>query len=318
MKNRLILSLVAVLVALAAVPAIEAQDNQRVINVKNNLAGVTRSTTGLFWTTGQAALNYTTALIRVVPTGSPSGCSIEVRTGPTAALATKPVDDANATITCTSEVNKAVNSLDRYFNINLGTLSGGTTPTVTVYVTLTNGAGWTSNQTISGVTQSTAAGDHSSPWWIRESDGTNDRPMGDAQARAINVKPGNGTNAEKHVLDGVGTRGAGVLQTGQLGTLSAVVANTLTEVVAVTTGGAKTVIIGVWVESAVATTGQVDVKYGTDTNCGTGTTTLASLKASANNPLAPGFYPLPALVVADKATCIVTEAAGTTARLITQ
>jgi len=281
----------------AATPPSEAQDNQRVINVKNPLAGVQRSTTGIFWTTGQEALNFTSMLVRVVPTGSPSGCTIVVKTGPTAALATVAADDANASITCTSAINKVVNSLDSYFNLDLTALSGGSSPTVTVYVTLSNGVGWAFNQTLSGVTQGAGAGSRSSLWA---------------------TQPGYDTNAYKDVKAGVGVQGAGVQQHNQLGTLSAVVANTLTEVVAVTTGGAKTVIVGVWVESAVATTGVVDVKYGTGANCVTGTTTLASLKAAANNPLAAGFYPLPALVVADKATCIVTEAAGTTARLITQ
>jgi hypothetical protein len=142
----------------------------------------------------------------------------------------------------------------------------------------------------------------SAPWQSGEAQGRS----GDQQMARL-----------RFVSDGEQTRGSGVLQTGQVGNLSAVVANTLTQVVAAPAAG-QTVILGVWIESAVATTAVVDVKYGTGTNCATGTTTLASLKASTSNPLMAGYYPLPVRVPAAKATCLVTEAAGTTARLITQ
>jgi len=122
----------------------------------------------------------------------------------------------------------------------------------------------------------------------------------------------------RFVSDGEQAQGSGVLQTGQVGTLSAVIANTLTQVVAAPAAGLQTKIVGVWIESAVVTTAVVDVKYGTGTNCATGTTTLASLKAATTVPLPAGFYPLPVRVPAAKATCLLTEAAGTTARLITQ
>jgi hypothetical protein len=156
--------------------------------------------------------------------------------------------------------------------------------------------------------------------YVTNNDGTYSQPAGDAQARGINITPGTGTNAFKDVLAGVGALGAGVQQVAQLGTLSSpVAANTLTQVVADPGSGAATVLLGVYVEKATVTTGQVTVRYGTDSNCGTGTTTLMTIGPSTGtSPVRVGYYPLGALVPAHKALCLITNASSTSARVLTQ
>jgi hypothetical protein len=119
----------------------------------------------------------------------------------------------------------------------------------------------------------------------------------------------------RFIKHGVQTQGFGVQQVGMLGTLSAAVASaTLTEVVAAPASG-STVIVGVWVEKATASTGNVLVRYGTGTNCATGTTTLLSI--GVGSP-AIGFYPVYALAPAGKAVCLGTDAGTTSARVLYQ
>jgi len=293
-KEKLLAALLLVPLALLAAAPVAAQSRTPIVNVKYSYAGVTRSTTGLFWSSGNPALNFTSALIRVVPTGSPSGCTVKFYTGPTAALATIVADDANASITCTSAVNKSIAGIDNYFNMELTALTGGSSPTVTVYVTLTNSIGQTFNTTISEVTQGGAAADSSDPWPTK-------------------LANGSGVDAA-YLNEGVGALGAGVLQIGQLSTLSAAVAAaTLTEVVAATSGGDQTYIRAILVEKSAGGTGTVTVRYGTGTNCGTGTTTI--LGPITNPPI--GIIPLGILAPANVAVCVITDGTSTGARLLT-
>lgn len=312
MKPKLFL---ASLLALAFSLPLFAQRTIVMVN-KYPLAGVAMTADGNLWTAAQPALNYSSALVAVRKSGTVTGCSLAILTGPTAATATTAVNDANAAITCTSSVNKIVTNIDRYIQ---GTVSSWTgNGTVTVYITFTNGAGWNLNATLSGVTQSTGSGDHSTYWYSRPTDGSHELPMGDAQARAINMLPGNGTNAEKHMLDGVGALGAGVLQTATLGTLSTAVASaTRTEVVAVNAGAR--VLLGVFIETATNAAGIVTVSTGTGTNCGTSTATKVTLGiGTGTSPLAVGYHPVNALVAAGSAICLTTDAATTSARVLTQ
>jgi hypothetical protein len=120
-----------------------AQQRTPIVVNKYSFAAVTKAATGTFWTTGQSALNYNSAIIRLVPGGTSvaTACTARVFSGPTAALATVVADDPNNTIDCVSEKSVVVNNLGNYFNMQLDTLSGGTAPSLTVYVTLTNAVG---------------------------------------------------------------------------------------------------------------------------------------------------------------------------------
>jgi hypothetical protein len=319
MMNRLVSFLLAALIAMATAPPVFAQTRTPIVVTKNPLASAAMTADGNLWTTAQPALNFTTALVSVRKSGTVSGCTLTFYTGQTAATATSAVNDANATFSCATATNKVITNIDNYLQ---GTVSSWTgTGTITIYVTLTNGAGWSLNATLSSVTQGDgAASPGAVPWYVRGTDGTNLTPAGDAQARAISVIPGNGTNAAKHVLDGVGALGAGVLQTATIGTKSAPVASaTMAEVVATTTGGGKTVLLGVFVEKATNTTGSMTVTTGTGTNCASNAAVQLTLgPATGSSPLPIAFYPVNALMPADRAVCLTTDGSGTSARVLTQ
>lgn len=118
----------------------------------------------------------------------------------------------------------------------------------------------------------------------------------------------------KFVKDGITAQGQNVLQTGEVGTLSAAVATTsLTEVVAAPSSG-SIYLRGIWIEKATATTGNVLVRNGTGTNCGTGTATILSI--GVGSP-AIGYYPLNVLVPGANAVCLSTDASTTSARALT-
>lgn len=316
---------------------------QPIVASKFPYAGVSMSATGNVWTAAQTSLNYQNAIVHWVTAGGPASCTLHFLTGPTIALATLPVDDPNYAITCTSSGEHVIGALNNYFQINVSAFDVGSLKSVTVYVTLTNFAGNALNQTVSTVTQGAgAASPGAYPWYVYESDGTNNGPVGDAsarskyvilndgsshympagdaQARAINFTPGNGTDAFKAVKDGVGALGAGVQQVAEIGTLSAAAstAGTALQVVAAP-GTGSIVLLGVWLETATNSAGSVVVEYGTGSNCITNPTTIVTLgPATTSSPLALGYYPIHALVTAQKALCLVTDATTTSARALTQ
>ena len=115
------------------------------------------------------------------------------------------------------------------------------------------------------------------------------------------------------VKQGVSSQGDGVLQVGEVNTLSAAVATTtLTEVVAVPSSG-SIYLRGLLVEKSTGAAGTVTVKSGTGTNCGTGTATILG-------PLTDpqiGYTPLGILVAAGDALCLQTEATTTGVRALT-
>jgi hypothetical protein len=339
MKNRGLSCLLAgLLVLMLALPAF-SQGRTPIVVTKYTKTGVNVTADGNLWTTAQPAMNFGAALVSVRKTGTVTGCTLTTYTGPTAATATAAVNDANAAIDChTASVNKIIINLDQYFQMTVSSwaAAGGS---VDVYVTLTNGSGWNLNATLSAVTQSTGSGAAGTYWYIRQTDGTNTAPTGDAvarrsyvqgtdgtnsmpagdtQARAIQVTPGNGTNADKQMLDGVGALGAGVKQVATLGTLSAAVASaSMTQVVAVNAGAR--VLLGVIIETATNAAGIVTVSTGTGTNCGTGTATKVVFGiGTATSPLPVGYYPVNALVAAGSAICLTTDASTTSARVLTQ
>jgi len=334
MRRKLCLALFLALVT--ALP-LAAQVKQIVVINKYGLAGVAMTADGNLWTAAQPTLNYASALIAVRKTGSVAVCSLALLTGPTAATATAAINDANTTIDCSAAVNKVVINLDKFLQGTVSSWSG--TGTITIYVTLTNGTGWNLNATLSGVTQSTGSGVAGTYWYVRHTNGTQslpsmdaaaragyvtvtngtqNLPSGDAQARGISTIPGNGTNADKQMLDGVGALGAGVKQVATLGTLSAAVASaTRTEVVAVNAGAR--VLLGVIIETATNAAGIVTVSTGTGTNCGTSTATKVVFGiGTATSPLPVGYYPVNALVAAGSAICLTTDASTTSARVLTQ
>lgn len=120
------------------------------------------------------------------------------------------------------------------------------------------------------------------------------------------------------VAAGVAAKGNGVLQVGEVGTLSAAVTNTLTETNAAPSAG-SIYLRGIYIEKMTATTGTVTVDYGTGTNCGTGTTTILTIgPQTASSPIPIGYYPVNVLVTAKKALCLVTDGAGTSARALAE
>jgi len=111
---------------------------------------------------------------------------------------------------------------------------------------------------------------------------------------------------------GVQTQGAGVLQTGEVNSISAAVATaTLTQVVAAPTSG-SIYLRAILVEKITATTGSVTVQSGTGTNCGTGG---AVLFGPVVVPPA-GYLRLDLLVPATKALCLQTDAGTTSVRAL--
>jgi len=119
----------------------------------------------------------------------------------------------------------------------------------------------------------------------------------------------------RFVKDGVQSLGSGVLQVGEIGTLSAAVATTTrTQVVAAPAAGLSIYLRGVWIEKATATTGLITVTQGTGADCVTAPVVLLSI--GAGSP-AIGYYPVNAIVPAAKALCLTTDAATTSARALT-
>jgi hypothetical protein len=305
---------------------------------KYPLAGVAVTADGNLWSSAQPTFNYTSALVAIRKSGTVNVCSLALLTGPTAATATAAINDANTIIDCSAAVNKIVINLDRFIQGTVSSWSGN--GTITIYITLTNGMGWNLNATLSGVTQSTGSGAAGTYWYVRHTNGTQslpsmdaaaragyvtvtngtqNLPSGDAQARGISTIPGNGTNADKQMLDGVGALGAGVKQVATLGTLSAAVASATDAQVVAAPGSGSIVLLGVFLEKATNTTGTATVEYGTGTNCGTGKTTLLILGPQTASSLLPiGYYPVNALVPATKALCLVTDGSGTSIRALTQ
>lgn len=107
-------------------------------------------------------------------------------------------------------------------------------------------------------------------------------------------------------------KGAGVLQIGQVNTLTAAVASaTRAEVVAAPAAG-SIYLRALLVEKATASTGSVTVSLGTGTNCGTGTVVVAG---PIIVPLV-GNLPLGIQLTAAKALCLTTDGAGTSVRAL--
>lgn len=137
------------------------------------------------------------------------------------------------------------------------------------------------------------------------------------QARAVE----SWTQTLMATLDtGAIAKGAGVLQVGQVSTLSAVIADTTAiEVVAAPSAG-STYVRGIWVEKSTTDTGSVTLTYGTETTdpCDTDTATLLSLTAATGQTLKFGYTPLGIQVPAKKQLCAATDAATTVVRVLTQ
>lgn len=112
------------------------------------------------------------------------------------------------------------------------------------------------------------------------------------------------------------TQGAGVLQTGEVNSISSAVASATTaQVVAAPTAG-SIYLRSVFVEKMTTATGVVNVIYGTGTNCGTGTTTLLSLSLATGQAPVLGYVRLDVQVPATKALCLQTDAATTSVRAL--
>lgn len=115
----------------------------------------------------------------------------------------------------------------------------------------------------------------------------------------------------KFIKDGVQTQASGVLQVGEVNTLSAAVATgTLTQVVAAP-GSGSIYLRGLLVEKKSATP-TITIQYGTGTNCGTGTTVLAGPITPVNE-----YIPLHVLVPAGEALCLQTDSTDTGVRALT-
>jgi hypothetical protein len=121
----------------------------------------------------------------------------------------------------------------------------------------------------------------------------------------------------RFIKHGVQSQGFGVYQVGELSTLSAEVASaTLTEVVAAPSSG-SIYLRGIWINKSTTGTGSILIRYGTGTNCGTGTTTLMQLTAASGQTFPFGYVPIGVAVPAAKALCLSTDAATTGVRALT-
>jgi hypothetical protein len=114
---------------------------------------------------------------------------------------------------------------------------------------------------------------------------------------------------------GVSAKGARVLQTGEVSTLSASIASATAAKLATAPASGSIYLRAILVEkAATASSGStITLSYGTGTNCGTGTTTLLG---PVTAPPA-GYLPLGILVPAGKDLCAATDAATTVARVLT-
>lgn len=126
------------------------------------------------------------------------------------------------------------------------------------------------------------------------------------------------TFAQKFVKSGPQALGAGVLQVAPVNTGVEIAVATLTQIVAAPASG-SVYLDGIFLEKATATTGVVTLKYGTGTNCGTGTTTLIYVGPQvATSFLNLGYYPMHIQVPAGKALCAMTDATTTAAIVLAQ
>lgn len=114
------------------------------------------------------------------------------------------------------------------------------------------------------------------------------------------------------------TSGYGVLQTNRVVKGTDINSATLTQIIAAPATG-QIFVDGVFLEKATATTGAVTLQYGTGTNCGTGTATLAYIGPATSTSLMPlGYYPLKIQVPAAKALCAKVDATTTDALVLAQ
>ena len=120
--------------------------------------------------------------------------------------------------------------------------------------------------------------------------------------------------AMQFILNGVQAQGKGVLQVGELNTLSAAVASaTLTQVVAAPASG-SIYLRAILVEKSTGGAGTVTLQSGTGVNCATAPTVL--LGPITNPPV--GYTRLEILVPAGSALCVQTDAATTGVRVLAQ
>lgn len=151
-------------------------------------------------------------------TGSPSGCTIQLRSADSlgnltnngSAVAVAPANGTSAILFTpsiyTAAQMQAVYSCSAY--PSTGTLSLDFVPSVTVY------------------DSQGPAGSQSSPWWVRPTDGTNNMPMGDASARSIHETIDNAdvpTNLAQVNGNAVSTAANGVQKVGIVGNAGAAV-----------------------------------------------------------------------------------------------
>ena len=115
----------------------------------------------------------------------------------------------------------------------------------------------------------------------------------------------------KFANQGVQGGGAGILQTGDVSTLSAAVATaTLTRVVTAPATG-QTYVRGVIIEKSTGAAGSFTLQTGTGTNCGTGTTVV--LGPVVNMPVQQ--YYLGFNIPSGQDLCVQTDAATTSVRI---
>lgn len=119
--------------------------------------------------------------------------------------------------------------------------------------------------------------------------------------------------AMKFVNAGPQAKGASILQTGEVSTLSAATSNTIAKVVTAPAAG-SIYLRGIVVEKVSGATNTVLLSTGTGTNCGTGTAVL--LGPITNAPV--GYIPLGIQVTAVKDLCVTTDGATTVVRVLAQ
>lgn len=122
------------------------------------------------------------------------------------------------------------------------------------------------------------------------------------------------------LASGPAAKGAGVLQTGEVSTVSTVASDTTLIALVAAPPTGSIYVRGIWVEKSTTGTGSITLKTGTTTTtpCDTGAATVLTLSAASGQTLDFGYHPLGIRVAATKILCGSTDAATTAFRVLAQ
>lgn len=122
------------------------------------------------------------------------------------------------------------------------------------------------------------------------------------------------------LASGASAKGAGVLQTGEVSTLSAVASNTTLVALVAAPASGQTYVRGIWIEKFATSTGAITLTSGTTTTteCDTGAATAFTISAAAAQLPPFGYQPIGIRIPAGKKLCGSTEGTNTAFRVLAQ